>query len=200
MTSVYFALLLNSTEAARRFSAHEANYASPVRLVALELLLILFTTGALFYLASLAGRVIFKSVVAFVLVFSAVSAYYMIFFHVVIGFGIVQTTLTTDVDLSREAVGAGAVAFVMLAACGLMASLIVFVYPGAPQNIAGHTQPQMASPLGVVMHSYVPSNWVTGLAMSGLSKYESAARRTRLMDPAKNSPTGQEQTWTGPIL
>ena len=212
VTSVYVALLLNSTEAARRFSAHEANYASPVRLVALELLLILFTTGALFYLASLAGRVIFKTVVAFVLVFSAVSAYYMIFFHVVIGFGIVQATLTTDVDLSREAVGAGAVAFVlllgilpaagiavtrlttetlagrivMLAACGLMASLIVFVYPGAPQNIAGHTQLQMASPLGVVMHSYVPSNWVTGLAMSGLSKYESAARRTRLMDPAKN--------------
>ena len=212
VTSVYVALLLNSTEAARRFSAHEANYASPVRLVALELLLILFTTGALFYLASLAGRVIFKSVVAFVLVFSAVSAYYMIFFHVVIGFGIVQATLTTDVDLSREAVGAGAVAFVlllgilpaariavtrlttetlagrivMLAACGLMASLIVFVYPGAPKNIAGHTQPQMASPLGVVMHSYVPSNWVTGLAMSGLSKYESVARRTRLMDPAKN--------------
>lgn len=212
VTSVYVALLLNSTEAARRFAAHQANYESPVRLVALELLLILFTTGALFYLASLAGRVIFKSVVAFVLVFSAVSAYYMIFFHVVIGFGIVQATLTTDVDLSREAVGAGVVAFVlllgilpaagiavtrlttetlagrivMLAVCGSMASLIVLVYPGAPQNMSGHTQPQMASPLGVVMHSYVPSNWVTGLAMSGLSKYESAVRRTRLMDPAKN--------------
>ena len=212
VTSVYVALLLNCTEAARRFSAHQANYESPVRLIGLELLLILFTTGALFYLASLASRVFFKTVVAFVLVFSAVCAYYMAFFHVVIGFGIVQATLTTDVDLSREVVGAGVVAFVlllgvlpaagiavtrltteplagrivMLAVCGLMASLIVLVYPGAPQNIAGHTQPQMASPLGVVMHSYVPSNWITGLAMSGLSKYESAARRSRLMDPAKN--------------
>jgi KDO II ethanolaminephosphotransferase len=210
VTSIYIAVLFNGIEAVRRFSAIQASYVEASGLISLELLLVLSVTAALFYLASLAGQVIFKSVLTFVLIFSAVSAYYMVFFNVVIGFGIVQATLTTDIDLSKEAVGAGVIAFVlalgvlptvavvmtrltegalagrvlMLALCGLVCSFVIFIYPSVLQNVAGRAQPRSASPLGVVVHSYVPSNWVTGLAMSGWSKYESLARHRRLLNPA----------------
>ncbi|HKB82729.1 MAG TPA: kdo(2)-lipid A phosphoethanolamine 7''-transferase [Burkholderiales bacterium] len=208
--SIYIALLFNSVEAIRRFAAHQDNHLSAFGLIGLELLLVISVTAGLFYLASLAGQVVFKSVAAFVLIFSAVSAYYMTFFNVVIGFGIIQATLTTDLDLSKEVVGAGVIAFVlvfgvlpaaavaltrlnpgrrmgriaMLAACGLAGFCVVFIYPYLLQNTSGRAQSQSASPLGVVVHSYVPGNWITGLAMSLSSRYESLARRETLMNPA----------------
>jgi KDO II ethanolaminephosphotransferase len=210
VVSIYIALLFNGIEAIHRFSAHRAIHDNAYALIGLELLLVLSTTAALFYLASLAGRIVFKSVVAFILVFSAVSVYYMVFFNVVIGFGIIQATLTTDIDLSKEAVGAGVIAFVlvlgilpaiaatmtrlnggdlagrilMLGVCGSVAFLVVFIYPFALQDGPGRTQSQVASPLGVVVHSYVPSNWVTGLGMSAWSAYESVAQHQKLVNPA----------------
>ncbi len=210
IASVYIALLFNSIEAVRRFSAHQANHVNASGMIVLELLLVLSATASLFYLASLAGRVMLKSLVAIVLIFSAVSVYYMVFFKVVIGFGIIQATLTTDIDLSKEAVGVGVIAFVlafgvlpaiavamtrltegawagrvlMLAVCTLVCSSIVFIYPSVLKTIAGRTELRSASPLGVVVHSYVPSNWITGLGMSALSKYESVVRSEKLINPA----------------
>lgn len=208
--SIYIGLSFNTVEAIRRFSAIPEKHVSAFALISLELILVLSTTAGLFYLASLAGRVIFKGVVAIVLIFSAVSAYYMVFFNVVIGFGIVQATLTTDIDLSKEVVGAGVIAFVltfgilpaiavfitgltegalagrvfMLAVCGLSGFCVVFIYPYFLQDGAERTQARTASPLGVIVHSYVPANWVTGLAMSVWSEYESVARHEKLMNPA----------------
>ena len=209
--SLYIAVLFNAIEASRRFSAQQANGWHAWASIGLELLLVLSGTAALFYLASLAGRIAFKSIVAIILVFSAVSVYYMAFFHVVIGYGIIQATLTTDVDLSKEAIGAGVLVFVLLmgvapaivvvmtaladgarksrlamsiAACALC-WLVIQAYPLVSQDAGGGARQKTASPLGVVAHSYVPSNWITGVAMSGLSKFESIVRRENLMDPAK---------------
>lgn len=209
--SLYIALLFNAVEAFRRFSVQDANGGHAWASIGLELLLVLFGTVAIFYIASLAGRVAFKSVVALVLVFSAVSVYYMVFFHVVIGYGIVQATLTTDVELSKEAIGAGVLLFVLvlgvvpaiavatttltaggrrsraaisIAACALC-WLAIRAYPFASPEPAGSLRDKSASPLGVVAHSYVPSNWITGVAMSALSRFESVVRRKQLMDPAE---------------
>lgn len=210
MASIYVALLLNSVEAARRFTAHQINQESAFGLIGLELLLVLSVTGALFYLASLAGRAVFKGAVAVFLILSAVSAYYMVFFNVVIGFGIVQATLTTDMDLTKEAVGIGVIVFVlafgvlpaiavvmtglnggalfgrvlMLTVCGLLSSLVIFIYPSFLQVTGGRAPSDSASPLGVVAHSYLPSNWVTGLSMWAWSRYESQVQPQGLMDPA----------------
>jgi KDO II ethanolaminephosphotransferase len=208
--SIYIGLLFNGVEAVRRFSAIQENHVRASALIGLELLLVLSTTGALLYLASLAGRAVFKGFAAFVLIFSAVSVYYMVFFNVVIGFGIVQATLTTDIDLSKEVVGAGVIAFVlvfgilpalaivttritenalagrvlMLGVCGLLGLGVVLVYPYILLSSAERTQSKTASPLGVIVHSYVPANWVTGLAMSALSEFENLARHEKLMNPA----------------
>ncbi|MEO8005648.1 MAG: kdo(2)-lipid A phosphoethanolamine 7''-transferase [Betaproteobacteria bacterium] len=209
--SIYVALLFNAVEAFRRFSAQQSNGGYAWSATGLELLLALSGTAALFYIASLFGRVAFKSVVALVLIFSAVSVYYMAFFHVVIGYGIVQATLTTDVDLSKEAIGAGVLVFVLLlgvvpaiavatttlapgarrsrlamsvAACALC-WLVIHTYPLVTRDPAGNVREKSASPLGVVVHSYVPSNWITGVAMSALSKFESVVRREQLTDPAQ---------------
>lgn len=208
--SIYIGLLFNSVEAIRRFSAIQENHVGAFALIGLELLLVLSTTAALLYIASLAGRAVFKGVAAIVLILSAVSVYYMVFFNVVIGFGIVQATLTTDIDLSKEVVGAGVIAFVlafgilpaiavgvtgitegalagrvlMLGVCGLLGFCVVLIYPTFLLDGAERRQARTASPLGVIVHSYVPANWVTGLAMSALSEFESVTRHERLVNPA----------------
>lgn len=209
--SLYIALLFNTVEAFRRFSVQQENGAHAWMSIGLELLLMLSGTVAIFYVSSLAGRVVFKSVVALVLVFSAVSVYYMVFFHVVIGYGIVQATLTTDVDLSKEAIGAGVLLFVLvmgvapaiavatttlppggrrsrLALCiaaGTLCWLVIRAYPLLSVEPVGRAHDKSASALGVVAHSYVPSNWITGVAMSALSRFENMVRRKQLMDPAE---------------
>ena len=82
--SVYVALVFNGVVAARRLTALQAAHDGGVGLIVLELILVLSFTAAIFYLASLAGRMIFKGTAAAILIFSAVCAYYMFFFNVVI--------------------------------------------------------------------------------------------------------------------
>jgi KDO II ethanolaminephosphotransferase len=209
--SLYIALLFNAVEAFRRFSVQQANGGYAWASTGLELLLVLSGTVAIFYAASLGGRVVFKSALALALVFSAVSVYYMVFFHVVIGYGIVQATLTTDVDLSKEAIGAGVLLFVLVMGvvpaiavattalppggrrgrlaisivAGTLCWIVIRAYPLLLPEPVGRTQDKSASALGVVAHSYVPSNWITGVTMSALSRFEGAVRRKQLMDPAE---------------
>jgi KDO II ethanolaminephosphotransferase len=209
--SLYIALLFNVVEAFRRFSVQQINGGHAWASVGVELLLVLFGTIAILYVASLAGRIAFKSVVALVLIFSAVSIYYIVFFHVVIGYGIVQATLTTDVELSKEAIGAGVVLFVLVMgvapaiavatirlppggrrgrlalsiAAGTLCWLMIRAYPLVSPPPGGNVHDKSASALGVVAHSYVPSNWITGVGMSALSRFESVVRREQLMDPAE---------------
>ena len=210
VVSVYVALLLNSFVAINRYSALQAKYDKALGLVMLEMVLVLSLTAAIFYLVSIAGRTAFKGIVAVILILSAASAYYMFFFKVVIGYGVIQAVLTTDVDLSKEVVGFAVIGFVavfgvlpaigvvrtrltenvlasrvlMLAVCMLSGLAVVLVHPLLLRNSDGKTRPQTASALGVVAHSYVPSNWLTGVAMSALNTYEGVVRQQRLVDPA----------------
>ncbi|MEO8164940.1 MAG: kdo(2)-lipid A phosphoethanolamine 7''-transferase [Betaproteobacteria bacterium] len=207
--SGHIAILFNAAIASRRFSALNALHEGAAGLIALEMLLVLFLTGAIFYLLSIAGRVVFKSLACAILVLSAACAYYMVFFNVVIGYGIIQATLTTDVDLSKEVIGFAIIVFVlvfgvfpafvisrirlpdagrvgrlaMFAVCIVAGSAVVLAYPHLLHTDAGK-QAKTASPLGVVAHSYVPSNWITGLALSALNSYEGAARQQNLVNPA----------------
>jgi glucan phosphoethanolaminetransferase (alkaline phosphatase superfamily) len=122
MASIYIALFFNSVDAIRRFTVYKANHESDLGLIGLELLLVLSATAGFFCPVRLARRVISKSVVAVVMIFSAVSASYMAFFNVAIGFGIVQATLATDIDLSKEAVVGGVIAFVL--ALGVLPAMV----------------------------------------------------------------------------
>lgn len=59
----------------------------------------------LFRLLSLGGSIFFKICASVILVISICASYYITFFDVVIGYGIIISVLTTDIDLSVEVVG-----------------------------------------------------------------------------------------------
>ncbi len=54
---------------------------------------------------SLFGQVTYKLLASFTLLASAAASYYMTFFNVVIGYGVIVSTLTLDTDLNGEALG-----------------------------------------------------------------------------------------------
>ncbi|MGL4726876.1 MAG: kdo(2)-lipid A phosphoethanolamine 7''-transferase [Scandinavium sp.] len=58
-------------------------------------------------LLSLFGRRGWQVMASLVVIISAAASYYMTFMNVVIGYGIVASVMTTDVDLSKEVVGQG---------------------------------------------------------------------------------------------
>ena len=62
-------------------------------------------TALLLLIVSLAGQRIFRASAIAMVILSSAAAYYMTFFHVVIGYGIIVSVLTTDIDLSKEQVG-----------------------------------------------------------------------------------------------
>ncbi|WP_277850300.1 kdo(2)-lipid A phosphoethanolamine 7''-transferase [Moellerella wisconsensis] len=58
-----------------------------------------------FRLLSLGGAIFFKICASIVVIASVCASYYITFFDVVIGYGILISVLTTDIDLSKEVVG-----------------------------------------------------------------------------------------------
>jgi KDO II ethanolaminephosphotransferase len=51
------------------------------------------------------GRRAWRVLASLVVLFSAAASYYMTFLNVVIGYGIIASVMTTDIDLSKEVVG-----------------------------------------------------------------------------------------------
>ncbi|STU56688.1 phosphoethanolamine transferase [Klebsiella pneumoniae subsp. pneumoniae] len=56
-------------------------------------------------LLSLFGRRIWRILATLIVLFSAAASYYMTFLNVVIGYGIIASVMTTDIDLSKEVIG-----------------------------------------------------------------------------------------------
>ncbi|MDO8456534.1 MAG: phosphoethanolamine transferase domain-containing protein, partial [Burkholderiaceae bacterium] len=111
LISVYVGVVLNGAVFVRRLS-ELGKLAVPTASGALitllaELGLVFAFTALLLSLADLSGRWVSRTVMALFLTISVLASYYMTFFNVVIGYGVVQAVLTTDVDLSKEAVGVG---------------------------------------------------------------------------------------------
>ncbi len=65
-------------------------------------------------LLSLGGKKIYRVLATCIVLISVASAYYMAFFNVVIGYGIVASVMTTDMDLSKEVIGFHFVAWMVL--------------------------------------------------------------------------------------
>ncbi len=111
LLSAYIGIVLNGVLFARRFSelGKLGASAAPEAMITLltELGLVFTFTALLLSLADLSGKWMSRTVIALLLIISVLASYYMTFFNVVIGYGVVQAVLTTDVDLSKEAVGVG---------------------------------------------------------------------------------------------
>lgn len=100
--SVYIGVILNSACLVR-------NGISGGWLEAISALLSAVALFAFCYLLisffSVFGKIAYKTLASFTLVVSAAASYYMSFFNVVIGYGVIVSTLTLDTDLNGEALG-----------------------------------------------------------------------------------------------
>lgn len=106
LLALYVGLFLNLAVFYRRFEsfAAEFNAWKGCAMVA-ELVASIMVTFFLFRLLSLFGRRIWRLLATFIVLSSVAASYYMTFLNVVIGYGIIASVMTTDIDLSKEAVG-----------------------------------------------------------------------------------------------
>lgn len=100
--SIYIGVILNSACLVRNgmsggWLEATSDLLSAVALFAFCYLLISFF--------SLFGKIAYKTLASFTLLASTAASYYMSFFNVVIGYGVIVSTLTMDTDLNGEALG-----------------------------------------------------------------------------------------------
>lgn len=106
LLALYIGLFMNSAVFYRRFDG----YAQAFTLwkgfsIAVELVATVLVTFFLLRILSLFGRRAWRVLASLVVLFSAGASYYMTFLNVVIGYGIIASVMTTDIDLSKEVVG-----------------------------------------------------------------------------------------------
>lgn len=104
LLALYVGLLLNITVFYQRFSADTLIVWKELSAVA-EVVACVLVTFFLLRILSLFGRAVWRILATLVVVISVAASYYMTFLNVVIGYGIVVSVMTTDIDLSKEVIG-----------------------------------------------------------------------------------------------
>ena len=106
LLAIYIGLFMNGAVFYRRFGsyAHDFTVWKGISAV-VELAATVLVTFFLLRLLSLFGRRSWRILASLVVLFSAGASYYMTFLNVVIGYGIIASVMTTDIDLSKEVVG-----------------------------------------------------------------------------------------------
>lgn len=106
LLSVYIGWVLNISVFYQRFSgADNSVVAWKGVTVMAEIFACLLVTFFLFRLLSIFGLTVWRLLATFVVLCSVAASYYMVTLKVVIGYGIIASVMTTDIDLSKEAVG-----------------------------------------------------------------------------------------------
>lgn len=217
--AAYIGLVLNLPVFWRRYLQLQDGWGAwyAIGHVTLESSLVLATSLLLMAAFQLAGYRVGQVLGSFFLAISVVASFYMALFQVVIGFGVVQAVLTTDIDLSKESVGWGlAVWWLVFASPGLWGvwrsrpslaagwwqerkRILLTAGVGAVLFLFSHTtlndldDPAVSRPAPeagtikpsvLVAHSYLPSNWLAGLAMSLSNDYSRWRSQRTLGDPA----------------
>ncbi|QXB20409.1 kdo(2)-lipid A phosphoethanolamine 7''-transferase [Lelliottia amnigena] len=106
LLALYIGLFMNGAVFFRRFDGYAQDFTLLKGISAVvELVATVLVTFFLLRLLSLFGRRMWRVLASLVVVFSAGASYYMTFMNVVIGYGIIASVMTTDIDLSKEVVG-----------------------------------------------------------------------------------------------
>lgn len=106
LLALYIGLFMNAAVFIRRFDGYAQEFTIWKGLAAIvEVAGTVLVTFFLLRLLSLFGRRAWRVLSTLVVLFSAGASYYMTFLNVVIGYGIVASVMTTDIDLSKEVVG-----------------------------------------------------------------------------------------------
>lgn len=219
LLSVYVGLLLNSACLARNAAA--GNWLAIVSALISAIAMVAFCYG-LFSFFSLFGKKIYKLLSVVVLLISASASFYMTFFNVVIGYGIVVSALTFDIDLTKEVFGYPLVLWTILTGIlpsawlcfcpirkniyvnhetaarrllyrGLPAFITLFILVVSLDSLIYLTKQQgkknnqyVASPAGIIAHSYLPTNWIAGVSVYLHQVITERNTAERLFNPAKH--------------
>ncbi|HAZ76801.1 MAG TPA: lipid A phosphoethanolamine transferase, partial [Enterobacteriaceae bacterium] len=106
LLALYIGLFMNCAVFFRRFDSYAQDFTfSKACAVAIELFGTVLITFFLLRMLSLLGRRAWRVLATLLVLFSAGASYYMTFLNVVIGYGIIASVMTTDIDLSKEVVG-----------------------------------------------------------------------------------------------
>jgi KDO II ethanolaminephosphotransferase len=106
LLAIYIGLFLNIAIFYRRFEAFSQRSGLVMGLAAIvELAATVLVTFFLLRMISLLGRRVWQALASLIVLCSVGASYYMTFLNVVIGYGIIASVMTTDIDLSREVVG-----------------------------------------------------------------------------------------------
>ncbi len=197
VVSLYIGIVLNATTLFR--NASKAGF-NELLIALLSAIAIVALTYGLCSLFSIFGKKLYKAMLVFFIMSSSIASYYMIFFNVVIGYGVIVSTLTWDFDLSKESVGWNFMLWVFISGVipalllmrthltksfydwrwknfylfvlsfrfliiGLLALIIclkiaIFLIERDEIKLNRY----QASPGGIIAHSYLPTNWIAGLA------------------------------------
>ncbi|NIY48894.1 kdo(2)-lipid A phosphoethanolamine 7''-transferase [Cedecea colo] len=106
LLAAYIGLFLNISVFYHRFDglAHDFNAWKAFAAV-VEVCATVLVTFFLLRVLSLFGRLAWRILTTFIVLCSVGASYYMTFLNVVIGYGIIASVMTTDIDLSKELVG-----------------------------------------------------------------------------------------------
>lgn len=106
LLAIYIGIFLNLSVFYRRFDSlvHGIQGIKVISAVTEVIAIVLFTFFIM-RLVSLGGRLFYRIIASLLVLISVAASYYMTFFNVVIGYGIVVSVMTTDIDLSKEVVG-----------------------------------------------------------------------------------------------
>jgi phosphatidylethanolamine:Kdo2-lipid A phosphoethanolamine transferase len=108
LLALYIGLFMNCAVFFRRFDGYAQEFTLLKGVsAAVELVATVLVTFFLLRILSLFGRRAWRVLATLVVLFSAGASYYMTFLNVVIGYGIIASVMTTDIDLSKEVVGWG---------------------------------------------------------------------------------------------
>ena len=106
LLALYIGLFMNGAVFFRRFDGYAQDFTFWKGIAAVvELAGTVLVTFFLLRLLSLFGRRVWRVLASLVVLCSAGASYYMTFMNVVIGYGIIASVMTTDIDLSKEVVG-----------------------------------------------------------------------------------------------
>jgi len=106
LLAIYIGIFLNISFFYRRFDSF-AQGIQGIKVIAAvtEVAAIVLFTFFILRLMSLGGRLFYRIIASLLVLISVAASYYMTFFNVVIGYGIIVSVMTTDIDLSKEMIG-----------------------------------------------------------------------------------------------
>jgi len=106
LLAIYIGIFLNFSVFYRRFDTFTQGVQTLQLISAVtEVIAIVLFTFFVMRMVSLGGKLFYRLIASLLVLVSVAASYYMTFFNVVIGYGIIVSVMTTDVDLSKEVIG-----------------------------------------------------------------------------------------------